>query len=357
MFQHFGCRAVPVPAACAILVLAALAGSTRAAAAQASDARGFIMINGGIQATSADFSDTITFSHPLFGPETGDFEMRCRGNGDRLFDVSGGIRIWRRLAVGAGVSQFAHTDDAGITGRIPHPFRFDRLRPISGTDTGLARKETAVHVQALWVIPAGRAVIALFGGPTFFTVTQDLVTRRDVQPDIPVHRGDIRRDTSPGRSRARRSADTPGPTSPSTSPIGLGLAAWLDSAAARSTWRQAGTPLPLMSAASRRLGGYASASDTRGPKPQMNHGSWVLVTISLLCGAVACEEEPDSPTAPTPNPPAVMWRGLNHPASGSTPGSSRSRRGWCCGSCGGAPAVLSIFSARRRSVMCERTCG
>ena len=42
----------------------------------------------------------------------------------------------------------------------------------------------------------------------------------------------------------------------------------------------------------------------------MNHGSWVLVTISLLCGAVACEEEPDSPPAPTPNPPAVMWRGL-----------------------------------------------
>ena len=176
MFQHFGCWAVPGPAACAILVLVALAGSTRPAAAQASDARGFIMINGGTQTASADFSDTLTFSHPLFGPETGDFETRSRGNGDRLFDVGGGIRIWRRLAVGAGVSQFAHTADAGITGRIPHPFRFDRPRPLSGTDTGLARKETAMHVQALWVIPAGRAVIALFGGPTFFTVPQDLVT-------------------------------------------------------------------------------------------------------------------------------------------------------------------------------------
>ena len=53
-----GCRAVPVPAACAILVLAALAGDARPAAAQASDARGFLMINAGTQTASAEFSDT-----------------------------------------------------------------------------------------------------------------------------------------------------------------------------------------------------------------------------------------------------------------------------------------------------------
>ena len=44
MFHPVGCRAVPVPAACAILVLAALAGGAGPAAAQASDARGFLMI-------------------------------------------------------------------------------------------------------------------------------------------------------------------------------------------------------------------------------------------------------------------------------------------------------------------------
>ena len=176
MFHPVGCRAVPVPAACAILVLAALAGGARPAAAQASDARGFLMINAGTQTASADFSDTITFSHPLFGPETGSFDTRYRGGGDTLFDLSGGVRIWGRFAVGAGVSLFSHEDDAGITGRLPHPFVFDRLRQIRGTEAGLARQETAVHVQALWVMPVGRAVIALFGGPTFFSVTQDLVT-------------------------------------------------------------------------------------------------------------------------------------------------------------------------------------
>ena len=177
MSRYFGCRAVPVPAACTILVIGALAGTARPVAAQASDARGFITINGGLQTASADFSDNIAFGHPLFGPEEGNFDTRYRTGGDTLVDVSGGVRVWRRLAVGVGVSQFSHENDAGITGRIPHPFRFDRLRQISGTETGLTRQEMAVHIQALWVIPAGRAVeIALFGGPTFFNVTQDLVT-------------------------------------------------------------------------------------------------------------------------------------------------------------------------------------
>lgn len=198
-------RAVPVPAMCALLVIGALAGGARPATAQASDARGFIMINAGTQTAAADFSDTSTFSHPLFGPETGSFETRYRGGGDTLFDVSGGVRIWRRLAVGVGVSQFSHTDDAGITGRIPHPFRFDRPRQISGTETGLARQETAVHVQALWVIPAGRAVIALFGGPTFFNVTQDLVTTVTFDQTYPYTAA-----TFTGASQRAQSASTTG---------------------------------------------------------------------------------------------------------------------------------------------------
>ena len=77
------------------------------------------MINAGTQTASAEFSDTITFSHPLFGPELGSFDTRYRGGGDTLVDLSGGVRIWGRFAVGAGVSQVSHEDEAGITGRLP----------------------------------------------------------------------------------------------------------------------------------------------------------------------------------------------------------------------------------------------
>ena len=205
--MRFFCRAFRSPAAAVVLLsVCAVAGAVRSAVAQQSDARGFITINGGLQGAAADFSDNIAFGHPLFGPEEGDFDTRYRGGGDTLLDVSGGVRIWRHLAVGAGVSQFSHEDDAGITGRIPHPFFFDRSRQISGTETGLARQEMAVHIQALWVIPAGRSVdIALFGGPTFFNVTQDLVTGVTFDQTYPYN--DV---TFAGASRQPRSASTTG---------------------------------------------------------------------------------------------------------------------------------------------------
>ena len=199
-------RPFRVSVALAMLCVGGSAGTVRPAAAQPSEARGFITINGGLQAASADFSDNIAFSHPLFGPEEGDFDARYRGGGDTLLDVSGGVRIWRHLAVGAAVSQFSHEDDAGITGRIPHPFLFDRSRQISGTAAGLARQEMAVHIQAFWVIPAGRSVdIALFGGPTFFNVTQELVTGVTFDQTYPYNDA-----TFAGASRQPQSAATTG---------------------------------------------------------------------------------------------------------------------------------------------------
>ena len=47
-----------------------------------------------------------------------------------------------------------------------------------------------------------------------------------------------------------------------------------------------------------------------------------------------------------PPPSAVC---LDRPASGSTPGSSRSRHGWCCGACGDAPAVWRRWAAASKA--------
>ena len=169
---------LPAPAAAvAIISVFLLAATVRPARAQSDVPRGFVSVNGGLQTASSDFSDSVDFGHPLFGPEDGSFDASYPAGDDTGFDVGGGVRVWRNLALGANVSVFSRESDAGITGQLPHPFRFDRLRAINGTAAGLARTETAVHVQALWVIPVGRSVaITLFGGPTWFNVTQDLVT-------------------------------------------------------------------------------------------------------------------------------------------------------------------------------------
>ena len=87
------------------------------------------------------------------------------------------MRVWRNLAVGVAVSAFGKESDTSVTARIPHPFFFDRDRQVSGSPGDLRREETAVHVQAIWVVPVSAALeVAVFGGPTFFNISQDLVT-------------------------------------------------------------------------------------------------------------------------------------------------------------------------------------
>ena len=52
--MRFFCRAFRSPAAAVVLLsVCAVAGAVRSAVAQQSDARGFITINGGLQAASA----------------------------------------------------------------------------------------------------------------------------------------------------------------------------------------------------------------------------------------------------------------------------------------------------------------
>ena len=174
-----GARAV-VPAhpmVLAMLALLALAGWVRPAQAQVPEARGFLSVGGGIQSAAQDFSQRTAFSHALFGPEEGSFEADYPLADDTLFDAAAGVRVWRYLAVGAGVSRASRETDASIAARLPHPFWFDRPRAISGSAAGLARAETALHVQAQVMIPVARSfTVTLFGGPTWFNVTQDLVT-------------------------------------------------------------------------------------------------------------------------------------------------------------------------------------
>ena len=160
-------------ASMATMLSVAVLGSAVTAAAQ-QGARGFVTLNGGYQATSMDFADNIVFTRFV---EEGDIDADYGLGAGPLYDVGGAVRVWRNLALGVAVSVFTKDDDASVTARIPHPFFFDRDRRISGAQGDLRREETAVHVQAIWAVPVNQAFeIAVFGGPTFFNITQDLVT-------------------------------------------------------------------------------------------------------------------------------------------------------------------------------------
>lgn len=136
--------------------------------------RGFIVVNGGYQITSNDFEKTSTIrANAEDGSFTTDYEVA----GGPTFDVAGGARVWRRLALGVGVARFSSSRPSTLTGTVPHPFFFNRHRSIAGDVTGVKREELTIDVQARVSAPIGRQMqISGFAGPSFFQVKQGLVS-------------------------------------------------------------------------------------------------------------------------------------------------------------------------------------
>lgn len=138
--------------------------------------RGFIYVNGGYQSGTQTLSDSGTFS--LYS-EQGRFDVDYdvdRSGG--VFDVGVGIRVWRNLAVGFGFSRTSSEQVGNVTAVVPHPVFLNRARTTSDEVAGLDRSEVGVHLQAVWMLPVtDRIEVALSAGPSFFTVSQDFVSR------------------------------------------------------------------------------------------------------------------------------------------------------------------------------------
>lgn len=149
-------------------------GSDAAAQMRAWEAKGFINVNFGVQSGSHDLEQNGSF--PLYD-ETARFNGPLTVEGGGLFDIGGGARVWRNLAVGVTFSRVSDTSDATLTAQIPHPVFFNRPRTATTTAVGLEHRENAVHVHAMWVQPiTDKLDVAIGAGPAFFSVTQQLVT-------------------------------------------------------------------------------------------------------------------------------------------------------------------------------------
>jgi hypothetical protein len=97
-------------------------------------------------------------------------------SGGGLFDINGGYKIWRNLAVGLGYSHVGSKSDAAITGSIPDPAVFDRPRTVTATATDLEHSENTINIIATWMLPVTDKVDVGFSfGPSFIMVSQDLV--------------------------------------------------------------------------------------------------------------------------------------------------------------------------------------
>ena len=140
-------------------------------------------MNAGIQGAPKTFTGETTFQTNV---ETGTVSTSYPFKSATLFDLGGGVRIWRNLGIGVSVSYFTQEDDLDVTTKVPHPFFFNQLRTVTGQQSGVERREIGAHIQAVWMIPAGNHLqIGVFGGPSVIAVRQGIVTTVNITETYP----------------------------------------------------------------------------------------------------------------------------------------------------------------------------
>ena len=159
-----------------VLACSVFAGSARVASAQTAAAtdRGYINVGWGVESGSSAMSDTRT---SLIYEESASITSASKFTSGSLFDVGVGIRVWKNLTVGAAYHQEQNDTNGELTGSIPSPVFFNRPRDLSVEVQNLDRKESAAHLVIGWMVPIGNKFdVMVFGGPSFFRITQDSVS-------------------------------------------------------------------------------------------------------------------------------------------------------------------------------------
>lgn len=136
--------------------------------------RMFVAFDGSYQATSSDFQDAGTFAANAEQARFDTDYSVTRGPG---LDVTAGAILTPRLAVAVSASRFVQSTPATLNGSVPHPFFFDRARSLAAELGELQRQELGIHLQARGILASGRrAEMGVFGGPSIFRVSQDMVS-------------------------------------------------------------------------------------------------------------------------------------------------------------------------------------
>jgi hypothetical protein len=156
-----------------LVLLTVLGGYPGIAGAQTTD-RVRLGISGGLRIGSQTVSQTLAITKNV-EPTTIDTAIDVSGG--PFFDGGGWFRMSGPVWVGVSVSYATLTADGDVSGQIPHPLYFDARRTLAGTARGLAMTETAVHLGASYVARVSNALdVTIVGGPSYFRVTQDLIT-------------------------------------------------------------------------------------------------------------------------------------------------------------------------------------
>ena len=135
-----------------------------------------IHVNGGIQSGSTEFDIQQPFT--VYG-EAGQVATDHNIGGGGLFDAGGYVQVWEELRIGATFTYVSTSEEATLTGSVPHPFLTGINRQFGPETIGFDQSERTTHIQAAWVFPMPnypQLDITLFGGPSFFHVSRSTLS-------------------------------------------------------------------------------------------------------------------------------------------------------------------------------------
>jgi Outer membrane protein beta-barrel domain len=162
-----------INAGCLAVALCA-AGAVPAQAQMTWMDRAFVNVNFGAQEASRSLDAGSEFS--IYN-EQGTLATTQPIDGGALFDIGGGYKVWKNLAVGLSFTRVKSDADIAIAASVPDPNFFDRVRPLTATSSNAEHSEQAIHIQGTWVMPVTDKFDAAFSfGPTIFNVKQDVAT-------------------------------------------------------------------------------------------------------------------------------------------------------------------------------------
>lgn len=175
MTMRFVCGVLT--AAFAVIPRATLAQTT---GQSAEESRIFVDVNlsGAYRPLAKDRTYTSLFVvHGEHGAAHATYPRPSRSGLSPLVDVGGGYMLTRALGVGVSFGRSSHEGTVGIGATIPDPVFLNASARHSGvTDRALARTEAATNVFLAWVVRGiPRSQLRVFGGPTFFSYTAEMV--------------------------------------------------------------------------------------------------------------------------------------------------------------------------------------
>jgi hypothetical protein len=139
--------------------------------------RGYFSIGGFYETGVSDFTQTqswLSFAEPASATIT--YPAASAAG----FDVEGGYRVWRNMAVGVGITAVSRSTMATVSGTLPNPLYLDRPIALSGGFES-SNSQVGIHLVAAWVIPVSPKInLTVFGGPSIFAVTQTIVEAQGI---------------------------------------------------------------------------------------------------------------------------------------------------------------------------------